>query len=783
MPDQETLQHLRDLQAPLKSFRLFAIEHFIREGQGREVLAALDSALSAETDEECRILLNHALATVRQRSATAYAPPDRPSAEIEPAALPPRFAAAQPEERVELIRLIKKAHLLVLAEFAVEAFQRETHPLVARELIRRFCPVWPENRRQVLGKALASEWQTIRFAALEALMAIAPRELTVHLPSFLRHADPRVRSMAVRALAVIDPPEAANHLETLLLGPDPAGRWSALRECSRLPFDLTRPLLLAFLASEADAALLDAAGAIVAANPDPEVPFRLADILAQRPEHVPLLSTMLQTVISALHDSGQLQESRELYRQRIQTYVNHLGANRLVRRVMPGLASTDPALRSEAKATLSRYLSRPAVRETLELLLEQPQPDLTRDAIQEVLAPEKPSAAETMSSEWAASSSETDQVRWLAGRRREDVARLAQVLPRILSDPAVSATVKAVALRAAARCRVADLAPMIRPLLKHADDGVAAAALEYLAAVSPEEIVPVIGKYLKAPRPRLRLAAIRILRSSDPLQAVSALFSLLQTGDAMERSLSLPLLVQFEFSLIRDRLLELVESHKAPELFDDVLALFEANPEVAALYPLFRLARRLGGENASRVDLVRSRVAELLVKTGQISSDALQALETEFPTRVQQDEMKRAAPLPAYALKAMAREEEGLWPVVRSILKQVFVEYGHLLAISLLIGILLHRTFGCAQTPVEVKTRSGAVIQNHVARGEGVLMKLTDFGWTIRMKDDSIWRLSPPPGGFPFLIEGMKVKVTATLYRRDTEGAFQGRCVSVVMTL
>ncbi|HNV68046.1 MAG TPA: HEAT repeat domain-containing protein [Candidatus Ozemobacteraceae bacterium] len=783
MSDQETVQYLRDLRAPIKSFRLYAIEYFIREGRNREVVSALETAQKQENDEECRLLLTHALNAVKQRAIEALEPASKVEKPLDAAGFPVRYSVADAEERLALLRRVKNDQLLVLAPFAVDAFQQEKHPLVAREIIRRFHPVWPKDRRQVLGRSLASEWQTVRFAALEALTIIAPRDLIVHLPALLRHADPRVRSMAIRALAAIDPSEAAKHLEALLLSPDVHHRWSALRECARLPFELTKPLLLAFLAVENDAALLDAACAVVAANPDPEVPWRVADLLAQRPEHAQILEPLLQTSINALQVSGQLSEKVEVYRQRLQQQVEQATVLRQARQALAALQTSDGTLQAEAQAVLRRCLPYPRVREMIADEVWKSTSESLRARLQEVLKSPSEPTAEKDTDTWERCQSDAEKVRWLATRQAGQVGQLTRLLPGILSAPSTSASIKAAALRTACRCRVPGLTPLIDSFLRHSDDSVVAAALEYHAQTSPDEANALIGRYLKSGRSRVRVAAIRVLRRTDPLQAVSSLFAMLNQKDPGDRALSLQCLVQFEFSLVRDRLLDLLESGKAPELSEDILALFEANPEVGLLYPLFRLARRLGGAKANQVDRVRSRMAELLVKMGHLKPKTLAELEGTFPARLQEDRKRRPMPAPAYSLKVLTQESESFWTKLGHTAGQGVKIVAALLLVILVAGVLLSRWAGGAGDPKELKKRTGAVIQVEPARGSGRILQITDFGWKVRLENGAIWHLSPPPGGFPFIIEGMKVAVEARLFRVGADGAFQGTCVSFKISL
>ncbi len=58
---------LVDLQAPVKSFRLFALERAMAMPPSAELLAALEAHRTTEDDEECQLLLIHAIGAIRQR--------------------------------------------------------------------------------------------------------------------------------------------------------------------------------------------------------------------------------------------------------------------------------------------------------------------------------------------------------------------------------------------------------------------------------------------------------------------------------------------------------------------------------------------------------------------------------------------------------------------------------------------------------------------------------------------------------------------------------------------
>lgn len=63
--------YISELSAPVKSFRIFALEQIIREGNTSDVLDALKIRETLEEDEECKLLISYAMHAVTDRMAGA----------------------------------------------------------------------------------------------------------------------------------------------------------------------------------------------------------------------------------------------------------------------------------------------------------------------------------------------------------------------------------------------------------------------------------------------------------------------------------------------------------------------------------------------------------------------------------------------------------------------------------------------------------------------------------------------------------------------------------------
>ena len=58
---------LEEIRSSDRMVRLFALEQVIQEGQGERLLGELQARVSTETDDECRVMLGHAVNALQRR--------------------------------------------------------------------------------------------------------------------------------------------------------------------------------------------------------------------------------------------------------------------------------------------------------------------------------------------------------------------------------------------------------------------------------------------------------------------------------------------------------------------------------------------------------------------------------------------------------------------------------------------------------------------------------------------------------------------------------------------
>ncbi|MBI3038805.1 hypothetical protein HYY75_07130, partial [bacterium] len=186
---------LSNLEAPFKSFRLLALENIIREGASQEILDALHARELEEKDDECRLLLYHAISSIKQRLQGP--PPESLDSQGEENFLT-YYTESGDEKKIQLLSNLSRPNAQKLSIHAPDWLEKETNAVVESALIWAFGCSWPEGRIDVLAKRLTSKSLSVRVASLEALVKLAPKALERQLPKLLVSSDSRIRMLAIR---------------------------------------------------------------------------------------------------------------------------------------------------------------------------------------------------------------------------------------------------------------------------------------------------------------------------------------------------------------------------------------------------------------------------------------------------------------------------------------------------------------------------------------------------------------------------------------------------------
>ncbi len=645
---------INDLATPFRSFRILALEQAIEHGRSRELLAALRERDLYETDEECRQLLSYAFEAIKERvDQDGGDPPPQLAVPISGGEFERSFESAPVVRKLTLLGTLAPDHASRISDWGWSQFELEIRPPVAARLVKTFGQWWKPDQLQSLTRVFLRErCLTLQVAVLETLARRAPDSLRNDLPSLLETSDPRLRSLAVRALASIAPDEAAQHLEFLFFSEDRSLRMAAVRDCVFLPFSFVKPILLKFLTAESDPDMLRVAGLLLESNPDPEVPFALADIISRSPvEKGRAMKEMFQNICRTICEAGILEEPYDRYTKRLQEFIDRKVLHRKLRSCLGNLETGEEYDFETARTLVSSMRNDPGSLSVLKEALQWRLSDGVKAWLESVIEgsekgdrpPEPPKVVSFTDL------NEKDKGFWLARLLPPDLDSAKPILGGIIGATGQAPDLLRLAIKAATRIGAKGFWDPCFKLSSDADERLAAEALEYLDFEDHDRLLSFLGRYFKPTKPRVRTRALKILGRYDPLQAVSTLLNVLKTAAPQDRQDAFRTFAHFDFFLIRNELTQFLGTDAGREFLDDGLALFQSNPGRENLQLLFGLEKKLEGEQAAKVRRIREQSLSEMLEWKLISPEQAKGIAQELEVLWKKDEDKRRVPAPRVA--------------------------------------------------------------------------------------------------------------------------------------
>jgi HEAT repeat protein len=655
---EKTTNHRRFLETSVVSLRVFGLLRILEERPDSSLLPLLKEFEAIETNLECLALFGHAIALHSGEALKEMIPAssDFPS-------LTQIFSTGTPCQRRQALQRLSRKQCQVEAEVAMDLLKKEQDPLVGHMLLKRFGPFIPEKDLPALLCFLSQTFISLSHGAAEILAQRCPRQLIQNGVSLLISTDPFLRGLAVRALQKFDPLEALAHLDGMLFNPDPSVRRSGLHTCVLFPLEQVRATLLRYLAWEKDASLLEDAGIILITNPDREIPFRVWEIAEHSsPEKRKLLKFLVESICKTIRNSGILSEEYGDFVKRLQEWVQERSVSRFVQESLNRFTQLEQEDRPSFLEFLSQRLQIPAVRQGFEQARQWPLSEAALQALERILgggsgnlAGQPPGPAIPETDPTTNLSADERLIRRLAllGNSAQEEGRVE--IERILRDGTGSGKVRAAALRAAGRLRIPGFVEDSRKLLSQKDPGLATAALQYLDAFDPDQVIIQLGKFINSPVPRVKVTALKILQHRDPTQAVSTLVAMLESKNPAMQIGAVNCLLHFDFSLVRNRLYRFLLTCTDKEFFKSGLCLFEANPDLENEYSLFCLEKKVAGFH-ELISETRRRCRKQLQNTGCLAPGGEAAFQAALEQRFAAEEERKKAPPPAYAFQKLVAQ-------------------------------------------------------------------------------------------------------------------------------
>lgn len=575
---------IQELSVPLKTFRIFAIEKAIRAGKSPELLTALKSCLGEETDSECKLLLEHAIASIEERLDSSK--PDGQDNEK----ILQNFALLKPSQQLAFIKKVSRKYLC--AENSESRISRiletASHPVVAAELIRKCQQSWPPGQLDYLEKNLFSSSSVLQLACVEAIIQTSPEILQKNFEKLVLAPDPLLRALAIRGLARSFPESAAEFLADCLRKGDYYGRLAALRVCSVMPFELIKNSLLELLLSEKDAKLLKICAAIVMSNPDKEIPYRLCEIIARgHSENSKFLQDLIKKCCEMIK-LAELCDDFPRYIDSVQKYNSSVRARYLVLSFADAISQANDARKAELRKLFQEKAAAPEVIEAIEDLKK------TRPAIIKTLAAESaapsPEASASQKVETVSVPPEKSLLQQLLQCQN---GKIDQALEKIAQGfAAQNSELVSAAFRAALAVNDRRWLPRVKAAIKNENEEVAAAAFDYLAQFDSENFLLILRGFVNSPSLLIRTTLLRNVCRLSSEVARELLTSMLNDSQPGTRERALGSVIHFEFASIREILTDYLGHESNEELIDSCLSFYLANPVLESVYDLKQLEQR-----------------------------------------------------------------------------------------------------------------------------------------------------------------------------------------------
>ena len=604
----------QELNAPIKTFRLFAIEKALKASPTKELLEILESASRQETDIECQMLLEHAItrikASIIKKSVSETNSPEKIIEGF------PDLSAKSQLEAVSLLTAkdVKKDNILL------SLVNSSKHSVVTSKLIKKFYYFWPEDKTNIWLDGLKAKSSALKISCLEALIDKSPSLLKPHFESLIVSQDPLFRALAIRGLAKNFPELAAELLHDFLLKGDYYGKMAALQACSVMKFSLGKASLLEFIFIESDEKLFKIAAAILLTNPDKEVPYRICEFLvkANKVKKV-FFSSFLKKYMEIVKLSG-ICDDFEAYHKGLTDFIENLKARIFAANVLSLLENSSQTRRQELFFLISEKISIPNYKLAIERWIsENPSFQFKEDiaALSGDENKEQLIAERKISEEEFSQMSDSLLLNHLVFSSKTSKKESQILISYCINDKNRSMAIKAAALRSAVRLEMQGFEKHANNWLNSGNEDLIASCFEYLAKFDRESCLLQLRSFITSKSPVIRNCLIKIVLEESQEDAKGLVTAMLKDSDVTVRKMGLSSVVNFEFSLIKEDLIDLLKTEENIELIDICLSFFQMNPMLESIYELALIKTTPG--NAERIqqtiDAITENIKQLNIAT------------------------------------------------------------------------------------------------------------------------------------------------------------------------
>ncbi|MFZ2955365.1 MAG: HEAT repeat domain-containing protein [Candidatus Ozemobacteraceae bacterium] len=289
---------------------------------------------------------------------------------------------------------------------------------------------------------------------------------------------------------------------------------------------------------------------------------------------------------------------------------------------------------------------------------------------------------------------------------RLDLAR------QVLNHSEASRKIKAAALRCCGNLKAVEFLELAESWLKSPDEELQIGAINYIAEVNREALSLHLRKCLHATGVRVKIEAVRLLRTFVPKEALSLAKVMLDNRSHSLHEAGLAALAGFEFSIVRDVLYKFLQEEITFAAFESGLCLFRANPDKENVYWLFKLGKELPPERVELVKAAEIQMIEELISLGLLTPDQKSELQTQMEKRLEDEQTEKRQPKKAYAFQTLQKttptSDESLAAAWQEMLTQQVTKLKPWMLVLLIpfLGILIRLTSPSVSSQAPAKAPS-----------------------------------------------------------------------------
>lgn len=605
---QETIYNeedlIKELNAPIKSVRLLALEEVINKGCSQKLLDCLLTLNQTEIDEECKMLLHYAITAVRSRLEKS----STPISQKDVTEIVKTLSYSNDETKVKILLNLPQNLNKSIIDWAIMELQSSKNPIIISTIIRKLGKILPDQILDYLITLLDLPNSYLKANIINLIIERNVNLLIPKLNQLLSCNETRIISLCIVALSKINPDLAYKFIVSKLKHSQASNINSyegTIKALFIIPFVISKKAVLDVISYTNDLNLLSRIGLLLQINPEPDIPFILIEqILKSDPAKSKVLKDIFANVCQSIKESQILGSRYHDWLTKIKEFLLNaeLERKKKINQLIFAQSQKDEHKTLVIDKLEDKIKIIENIKENNELELQQ-NLDINKNV------------------DLFLKLSNTEQIKLLSNLLYNN--NHSQILPStletILKNSLNSTELLKICLKIAHKYIYPQFITISFDSLQSKDDELVITALDYLSEFDIDKVIPYLGNFLKSSNNKIRLSAFKILIKHDFEQAIEFVVNLINNINPKQQELGLAFLNEIEFRLIREKIVDIIENTKNAKLLETFLNLASKNPDLENLFLLYRLSKNLSEFSTNINNEYKKQIT--LIKELNLASD------------------------------------------------------------------------------------------------------------------------------------------------------------------